>query len=579
VSISIPIPFPYSVEHDPVQNAAWIGSSTGFLGKYDAISGAPIGGPIPVDSDVYKIAYDATQNYVWIIDRGASFYRRYNAITSIEIGVKQAIPSLPLDIEYDIFNNNIWILSDQYLNRVNAITGNYIGGSVSTPNFSAGALSYDITQNLVWMAKTDLRAFNPISNTWAAIIPMASSHANGITYDITQNAVWVICQNVAPFLNVMQKFDASTGLQIGSNISFGPNVPTAIAYDQTNNQVLVTFDLVMDKFDAASGAFIASEVIGSQPSDVTYDPIQNAAWVANLNSSTVQRINFAAPPSKKIYLSQKTNRHVVKRLDNTYTHDLTFGTYGIAKLDNTGLNFSSGIASDSTDIYVCDKNNKRIIKLDSSLNYDSQLDVSSEIGEPFAILWDTINSVLYVTGVYKDRSISIARINSSLIVEKYNTDVYLMEPGNNPLGICRGFLSSDFVISGFENLLRVAEMSTYFDDATTQIITGEEDSRFKGNIKHSNGDLYLIAERRTKVSQLIRVESGYVNVGDSDILSKTGFGISKGLNNTILLFNAEDKKIERYNEKLNLIEDIFVDSGDTVSTDCEEIYGIVEILA
>ena len=120
MSISIPIPFPYSVEHDPVQNAAWIGSSTGFLGKYDAISGAPIGGPIPVDSDVYKIAYDATQNYVWIIDRGASFYRRYNAITSIEIGVKQAIPSLPLDIEYDIFleirhQDRIFYASSEFL--------------------------------------------------------------------------------------------------------------------------------------------------------------------------------------------------------------------------------------------------------------------------------------------------------------------------------------------------------------------------------------------------------------------------------------------------------------------------------
>lgn len=68
-----------------------------------------------------------------------------------------------------------------------------------------------------------------------------------------------------------------------------------------------------------------------------------------------------------IYLSQRTARHVVKRLDSSYIYSNHFGTFGFEQTDNTGLSFPYGIASDSSgNIFVCDGNNLSIVKLSST---------------------------------------------------------------------------------------------------------------------------------------------------------------------------------------------------------------------
>jgi len=282
------------------------------------------------------------------------------------------------------------------------------------------------------------------------------------------------------------------------------------------------------------------------------------------------------PPEPKIYLSQRTSRHTVKKLDSSYSYENNFGSWGTIKTDNTGLNFPWGITADiSNDIYVCDGNNKRIVKLDSLLNYVSNVDVSSTIGTPHAIFYDSINSDLYVAGIKDYKTISIARITTSLSISKYKSDIVNVDATNRqPVNISRGFNVNDFLISGMKNLYRVTENGS-FSTASIQSITGETGSFF-GHIKHSNGDLYMNVkyDKRSKIS---RVDSSYTNTGDSNIISKQSKYITENSAGDILIYNSDENKVTKYDQNLNFIEDIYQDSGSTVELDAKEIYGIIEI--
>jgi len=369
----------------------------------------------------------------------------------------------------------------------------------------------------------------------------------------------------------------------------------------------------------------------------------------------------------KYYLSQRTGRHVIKRLDSTGTYDGTsFGTWGTAKIDNTGLNYPWSIAADgSNNIYVCDGNNKRIVKLTSGLVYSANVDVTNEIGVPTAIFYDSVNACLYVAGIYNNITFSIARITTALSVTKYNnninpadinivvtanpatdlitsaghglstgdeiafsfdaggslpsplltTNIYyviwnsvndfkvattLENAQNNvfidltaaetgvvhvlrisptavPRGISRGFAADDFLISGTRNLLKVVE-SGVFSTATIQAISGESGIKFTGHIKHTNGNLYLNAQKMN-YSLITKVNSSYVNVGDSDKISKVSSNIFEGYDTNIVLHDEANSQVLEYDANMNKVSlpYVYSNTGSTIGTDAQEIYGILKL--
>jgi len=279
----------------------------------------------------------------------------------------------------------------------------------------------------------------------------------------------------------------------------------------------------------------------------------------------------------KIYLSQRTDRHVVKRLDSEYTYEQDFGTFGTLQIDNTGLNFPKNIAADPAhNIYVCDMNNKRIVKLDMDLVYVSNLDVSTEIGRPHTIVYDSVSGDLYVVGIKDNITISIARIPTTLAsVSKYDSDIY-DAANNKPNGLSVDFTAGYFIISGTNDLLKVEETGGGFNDATIQVIEGEEDSKFDGHIMHSNGFLYLNT-RRVDGARISRVNSSYQNTGDSNKISRLSSLVTEGLNDDVLVYDNANFIVKRYDHNLNFVEDVFEDTGATVSTDAESISGILEI--
>lgn len=288
----------------------------------------------------------------------------------------------------------------------------------------------------------------------------------------------------------------------------------------------------------------------------------------------------------KTYLSQRTNRHAVKRLSSAVapaTYDsLSFGTWGIPGVTNSDLNFPWGVAADASDnIYVCDTNNKRIVKLDSSLAFVAAYDMTNTVGVPYSILFDSVSGDLYVAGVYGHLYVRIERITTALVQVRLSGN---LNPMNDlwfrPTAICPDFTAGNFIVSGANLDLFITTETTSFSTFVQQAITGEVTSwpdvytttKFNGAIKHSNGDLYLNNGRK-----IIRVDSSYENIGDSNVIAKTITGLKEGQSGTMLTYDADAQKIVRYDADLNFVEDVYEDSGSVIATDAYDVMDFVEI--
>lgn len=291
--------------------------------------------------------------------------------------------------------------------------------------------------------------------------------------------------------------------------------------------------------------------------------------------------------ANKIYLTQRTDRHVVKRLSADSmpaTYDLSFGVYKVPALTASNLNFPWGLTRDASgNIYVCDVRNNRIVKLNSNLSYLGSYSTLSTVGTPYIIYFDSITGDLYIVGteLIYGTAIKIERITTSLVNVKTSGNMRAIKDLSfKPTTICRGFTADTFLIGGASlDLLETIE-STNFSAFVVRSIYGETTTypelfattKYNGIIKHTNGNFYLNNGQR-----ILKVNSSFVNIGDSDFISKTIFGLRQGLSNTLLVYNADSQKIQRYDENLNFVEDVYVDSGDVIATDAYDIMDFIEV--
>lgn len=290
--------------------------------------------------------------------------------------------------------------------------------------------------------------------------------------------------------------------------------------------------------------------------------------------------------ANKIFLTQRTNRQVAKRLASDVapaTYDTHFGTWGSSEIDNTGLNFPMGIAiSPSNDVFVCDANNKRIVKLNSSLAYVSSYSTASTIDVPHAITYDATSGDLYVVGVRAQAYIRIERMTTSLVSVLASSDLNVLgDLWFRPTAITRSFVSGDWIVCGASlDLLSTTEGISDFSTFVPQTIVGETTTwpnlyattRYFGMFVHSiSGDLYVNNGRA-----IFKVNSSFESTGSSDVISKTIVGLKEGLGGTVLTYDADNQKIVRYDADLNFVEDVYVDTGTTPALDAYDIMDFVE---
>ncbi|MFA5392704.1 MAG: hypothetical protein WC306_03455 [Candidatus Paceibacterota bacterium] len=134
------------------------------LQKFNASTGAQIGSNITTGSTPYGVAYDITQNAVWVSNYSSSTLQKFNASTGAQIGSNITTGSYPCAVAYDITQNAVWVVNlySNTLQEFNASTGAQIGSNITTGT-SPCAVAYDITQNAVWVV-------NSGSNTLQKII-------------------------------------------------------------------------------------------------------------------------------------------------------------------------------------------------------------------------------------------------------------------------------------------------------------------------------------------------------------------------------------------------------------------------
>ncbi len=311
--------------------------------------------------------------------------------------------------------------------------------------------------------------------------------------------------------------------------------------------------------------------------------------ISPARSAVTRSILYEAPAaftSPTIFLAQRTNAHVVKALDSsTKLYNKHFGIFETPQTGSIGLNFPCSMATDaSKNIYVCDSINRRIVQFTSSLMYSTSIEVFNEIGIPYALFFEPVSGDLYVAGIksilYKTREyrISIARIPTSLSsITKYTDNIYdTHEEIGKPKSISTDFNAGFFIISGTDNLLKFEETGGGFENATVLPISVAEDSKYRGHVRHSNGDLYM--NRKTgDGSFLLRVNSSYEGIGNSDKISKLSSFVYESYTGDIFVYDEANFVVKKYDEDLNFIEDIYQDTGDTVETDGKNVYGIAEL--
>ena len=289
-------------------------------------------------------------------------------------------------------------------------------------------------------------------------------------------------------------------------------------------------------------------------------------------SDTETKVNYIVA-NWKICVVQRTNRHVIKELNvgslpATYTGK-EFGLYGESGSNNSTMKFPNGIVETIDGIFVCDTVNKRILKLDSNLSYVAERSTADTIGQPYQV---ALNSYLYFVGV-KDNMTKIEKINSwdfsSLDV---SGDLHAIgQLVDKPTSICRGFSGNSLFVTG--SMLGLCETleSTGFSQFVVRPIEGEELKKYYGVVYHYvNEDIYINDGER-----ILRVNSNYENVSDSNKIAKTIRGLKVDHNGDLLIYNADKQKIMTYDQNLNFVSDVYIDTGTGIADDA---YDIVDFL-
>lgn len=342
-------------------------------------------------------------------------------------------------------------------------------------------------------------------------------------------------------------------------------------------------------WNAEKASWVSSIATGlntpPQPGTIPYTDYENGLW-----GSLRQGIGAFYFSSNMLFMSQRTNRHIVKSLllgESSVSYNNHFGTYGTSGNTNTLLNSPWGVAVNANGhLFVCDHLNERIVKLDSNLNYVDEYSTSLTIGKPCAILAETD---IYVAGINYHiinnnvlyMYVNIEKLDEDFVSLKVTNDtlgVYQRleqkkgEIGFKPISLLRGYDTDEILIAGIrKKLYSTTELVGGFSTLIEKPFYKERPLRIIGMIKHSNGFLYM-----NSGTKLHKFDSAFTNVGDTDFIGKTIYGLSERLNGNLLTYKADNQSLVEYSTDMNFVKEVIVDSGNTVQTDLYDVMSIVE---
>jgi len=321
----------------------------------------------------------------------------------------------------------------------------------------------------------------------------------------------------------------------------------------------------------------------TQPGNPPYTEYEQGLW--NSVRIGIGAVDFTVLPTIKMYLTQRTKRHIIKSLDSSIIPAIydghEFGVYQTPGTTDSMLNYPNGITIDGdNNIYVCDTVNNRIVKLNSTLNFVSKYSTISTIGNPVVIMYDDNNNSLYVVGVFFTSNyayqIRIEKLSTSLSSLKVSGN--LNNPGDvihYPTGICLGFDANSILISGVNlALYQTVESDNSFSLFVRKNIicdVGESQVLYKG-IVSDEGFLYL-----NDGKSVIKVNSSFERIGRTNFITKTLIGLKLSeLDETLMLYDADKQKIVKYDTNLNFVNIVYSNTDGTIGTDAYDVEDIAE---
>jgi hypothetical protein len=190
---------------------------------------------------------------------------------------------------------------------------------------------------------------------------------------------------------------------------------------------------------------------------------------------------------------------------------------------------------------------------------------------PYVILFDS--QYLYVVGVYGIfPNIRIEKLSTTLDSLQHSDDLLAKDQVFEvPTSICTSFDVNKFIISGVN--FGVYEISNDFSPIVQKNIVEDSNKNQKRYFGAAKINDFVYLNNR---QELLKIDSTFTCVGKSDIVSKTLLGLKNGAINTLLFYNFDKQKIMRYDDNLNFVEDVVVDSGDFINNDAYEIVDFVE---
>ena len=141
-----------------------------------------------------------------------------------------------------------------------------------------------------------------------------------------------------------------------------------------------------------------------------------------------------------------------------------------------------------------------------------------------------------------------------------------------PISLIRGYNTDEILIAGIrKKIYSTTELLNGFSTLVEKPFYKERPIRIIGMIKHSNGFVYL-----NSGTKLHKFDSTFTNVGDTDFIGNTIYGLSERLNGNLLTYKVDNQSIVEYSDDLNFVKEIIIDSGDTVQTDLYDVMSMIE---
>ncbi len=77
-------------------------------------------------------------------------------------------------------------------------------------------------------------------------------------------------------------------------------------------------------------------------------------------------------------------------------------------------------------------------------------------------------------------------------------------------------------------------------------------------------------------TKIIKFNSSFVNVGSSDYIGKSIYGLKESINGNLLTYKIDNQSLLEYDANLNFVKEIVKDIDDTLENDLYDIIDFVD---